>query len=221
MSDVENKEPEEQEDRPAEDSPVTEGDKESFADRARRVFKFGTPSEMDVEEAAVEQTEVEAPVSSELEDAREEAKQNFDKYLRAVAELENFKKRTAKERAELLRYAGEHLAVDVIGVLDDLERAAQQEATGSAEDILKGVKLIYDRFVGVLEKHSIKGVEAIGGAFDPGSQEALAIVPTADHAADTVMEQFRKAFFFKDKLIRTAQVVVAAPLIQQEVASEE
>jgi molecular chaperone GrpE len=150
---------------------------------------------------------------TELDAVRAEAKENYDKYLRAAAELENFKKRTVKERAELIRYAGEQLALDVLEIVDNLERAlAQQGAQTSSDELLQGVRLIYDHFLAVLEKHAVKAQDAIGKEFDPSQHEALATVPTAEHAPNTVIEQYRRAFFFKDKLLRPAQVVVAAAI---------
>ena len=144
---------------------------------------------------------------SELDDARLESRENFDKYLRAVAELENFKRRSAKERADLLRYAGEGLARDILDVVDDLERALSQPAAG--EEFSKGIKLIYDRFLNILDRHSIKPDSGLGTMFDPKKQEAIASLPTLDKPPGTVLEEFRKAYFFRDKVLRHGQVVVA------------
>ncbi|MCB0325218.1 MAG: nucleotide exchange factor GrpE [Bdellovibrionales bacterium] len=141
---------------------------------------------------------------------REEAQENYDKYLRAVAELENFKKRVAKERADLIRYAGENLARDLLDVVDDLERASAQAGSASAEDIAQGIELILKRLHELLGRHSIVGEDAIGQQFDPSKHEALATAPSTEHAPGTVMEQFRRPYFFKDKLLRPGQVVVAS-----------
>jgi molecular chaperone GrpE len=140
----------------------------------------------------------------------QESKENFDKYLRAVAELENFKKRNAKERADMLRYAGEFLARDLLNVIDDLERAISQEKLGSAEEILEGIRLIHGGFINVLKRHSVEPFESAGEKFDPNKHEALAIVPSEEHPPGVVMEQLKKAYLFKDKLLRPAQVVVSA-----------
>lgn len=143
-----------------------------------------------------------------------ENKENYDKYLRAIAELENFKKRATKERSELLKYAGEHIVTDMLEILDDLDRATQlnPEKMGTPQEVLEGIRMIRGRFAGVLKKHSVESRDATGEKFDPLCHEALSTVPTNDHDPGTVIEQFRKAYFFKDKLIRTAQVVVSAAL---------
>lgn len=145
-----------------------------------------------------------------------ESKENYDKYLRTVAELENFKKRSTKERSEMLRYAGEYLAGDLLNVLDDLERATSQENPGTIEEILEGIGLIKTGFTNVLKKHSVEAMDSVGKPFDPNTHEALTTVQTDEHPAGVVIEQFKKAYYFKDKLLRPAQVVVSAAKPQSE-----
>lgn len=145
-----------------------------------------------------------------IEELKQKASDNFDKYLRAVAELDNYQKRTIRERSDLIRYAGEGLARDIIEVLDNIERALSHKGTESAEEIFKGLELIHAQFVEVLNRHSVRGEEAKGQSFDPQKQQAMTIVPTSEVAAGTVIEEFKKAYFFKDKLLRPAQVVVAS-----------
>ena len=197
---------------------------ESFAERARRAFKLGKSEKegsTDGEEAQMSETSAdldteEMPQASSateeseaLQAVRAESKENYDKYLRCAADLDNFKKRTAKERSDLIRYAGEGLALDMLEVVDNLERAIAQEASqANADELLKGVRLIYERFVSLLDRHGIKSQESVGQEFNPALHEALATVPTNAQPPNTVIEQYRKAFYFKDKLLRPAQVVV-------------
>ena len=137
-----------------------------------------------------------------------EVQENYDKYLRALAELENHKKRTLKERSELIRYAGEHLARDLLDVVDNLERACQQQPNGVSDEFFKGVAMILSQLKGVLEKHSIRGESVVGQSFDPEKHQAMAVIPSSIHAPGTIIEEFCKSYFFKDKLLRPAQVVV-------------
>ena len=95
-----------------------------------------------------------------------------------MAELENLKKRHAKERSELIRYAGEALARDLLDVLDDLDRATAQSEDVATEELLKGVNLIRDSFQSVLGKHGIKGLDSIGTDFDP--EKARCVSKCAD-----------------------------------------
>ena len=141
-----------------------------------------------------------------------EVKENYDKYLRAVAELENFKKRSIRERSELLKYAGENLARDLLEVADNFQIAFSQNVgtAGASEEFAKGMRMIWDRFKAILEQHSIKGESYLGKMFDPNKQQALASVPTPGQAPGTILEEFKQTFFFKDKLLRPGQVVVAA-----------
>ncbi len=154
----------------------------------------------------------ELPTDDVLEELKAEAKENFDKYLRALADLENVKKRAARERADLLKYANENLARDVLEVVDNLERAVAQKTTGSSEEIMAGVKLVLDRFLSILEGYAVKGESSVGMQFDPNKHDALASVPTADAAPGTIIEELKKLYYYKDKVLRHGQVVVAATL---------
>jgi len=145
------------------------------------------------------------------------SKENYDKYLRAAAELDTFKRRAQKERSDLLKYGGESMARDLLEVLDNLERAisvASTAAAGSAgsggEEFIAGIKMIAEQYRQTFERHGIRGESGLGKPFDPAKQEALASVPTEDKPAGEVIEEFRKTYFFKDKLLRTGQVVVTA-----------
>ena len=200
--------------------PAEESSASALMSKARR-FAFGKPPEEAPEEAPTESVEMpqdETPVPPEisavdlaqqaLASAKEEAAQNYDKYVRAVADLENYKKRALRERADLIRYSGENLARDLVGILDDFERALQSKGA-TTEDLLQGVKIIRDHLDSVLDRHGIKGEDGLGASFDPTKFEAIASIPSADHAPGTVVEQLRKAYVFKDRLLRAGQVVVA------------
>ena len=142
-------------------------------------------------------------LTKELEEFR-------DKYLRSVAEFDNFKKRSQKERTDLIKYAGENIARDVLEVVDQLELAIKQEVPEADKEFQKGISLILESFSSTLSQHSIKAEDSLGAVFTPEKHEALATVPTDEHEVGTIIEQFRKAYYFKDKLLRPAQVVVAA-----------
>ena len=149
------------------------------------------------------------PEEGSLEYYKQKADENYDKYLRALAELENFKKRMIKERAELLKYSGENLARDILIVVDDLERALKNASGGVTENFIEGVKLITGNLVNMLKRHQIVGEESVGKPFDPQKHEAMAMVPTADYEPGIIMEEIKKLYLFKDKVLRIGQVVVA------------
>ncbi len=155
----------------------------------------------------------EISLDDRLADAERLAQEFQDKYLRSLAELENFRKRALRERADILRYAGEGLARDILEVADTLELALGRSSSGDLS-IADGVKLIADRLSKILESHAIYSKSCKGEMFNPEYLEALATVPTDVQPAGTVIEELRKAYFFKDKLLRAGQVVVAAEMAQ-------
>ncbi len=131
-----------------------------------------------------------------------------DKYLRALADADNIRKRAMRERADLLKYQGEQIVTDLLTVVDDFELALTH--SGAELDKFKqGIEMIHKRFIDVLGKWEVRGESAIGKAFDPNRHEALSKIPAADAPSGSVVNELKKAFFYKDKLIRPGQVVVA------------
>lgn len=167
--------------------------------------------EVDGVNSAAEKSQL-SPDSELADRLKREAEESYDKYVRSLAELENFKKRALKERAELLKYAGENILRDMLDIVDDLERALKVEIDGAGSELKKGVQMVVNRFQSVLEKHSVKRDNSVGQTFDPAKHEAMTMVPTKDHASGTVIEEFRPAYYFKDRMLRPAQVVVAKSL---------
>ena len=150
---------------------------------------------------------------AELDALRKDAVENYDKYLRAMADIDNLKKRFAKERSELLRYAGENIARDLLDVVDNLGRAASQDiAESGVAEFKKGVGLVLEEFVSILKRHGITTESSIGKEFDPNKHDALVSQPTSDADPGIILEELKQAYFFKDKLLRPAQVVVSAEL---------
>lgn len=131
-----------------------------------------------------------------------------DKYLRALADSENYKKRALKERSDLLKYQGEQLVLDLIRVVDDLDLATQYK-DADPEKVKEGLGLIYKSLRDVLSKWDIRSESAVGKDFDPVKHSAISKVPAQDAAPGTVVSELKKAFYYKDKLIRPAEVVVA------------
>lgn len=129
-------------------------------------------------------------------------------YLRALADFENYKKRVMKERADMLKYQGEKVIHDLLEVLDNLELALSQEQK-TVEDFKGGVSLIHKLFVDTLDKWGVKGSSCIGQPFDVNSQEAIGMVESAEHKPGTIIQELRKSYIYKDRLLRPAKVVIA------------
>jgi len=145
-----------------------------------------------------------------LEAARKEAEENRDRWIRSVAELENYKKRTLQERSKLLKYRNEELLRDLLPVLDNMERAlAHCEEMGRSDSLTEGVCLVVGMFREILERYGVKEIKAIGEAFDPHLHEAIARVPGGDKPANMVVEELEKGYMYQDRLLRPAKVVVS------------
>lgn len=140
-------------------------------------------------------------------------KEAQEKYLRALADFENFKKRSMKERSDLLKYQGERVFIDLLEVADNLDRALEAansyELTEDGQKLREGVELIQRMFLQVLKKWEVRGEGAVGEPFDPQKHEAISQMPSAEFAPGVVMNELEKTYFYKEKLIRPGKVVVA------------
>ena len=139
-----------------------------------------------------------------------EAKNHYDRFLRQVAELENFKKRSAREREEVSRFANEALIKDLLSVVDNLERAvAHASGGGNGRPIVEGVEMVLKGLLDVLAKHGVSQISAIGQPFDPSMHEAITQVESDDHQPNSVVEELHKGYTLRDRLLRPALVSVA------------
>jgi molecular chaperone GrpE len=146
-----------------------------------------------------------------LKEKEKEAADNYDKYVRAVAELENYKKRATKERLDALMYGQERLLKDMLPMVDSLDRALGQKCTAQNVDAFQeGLKLIRDQLLTRLEQHGVKGVNAKGEDFDPNLHEAMLQVETEEHEENKVVEEFEKGYLLHGRLLRPAKVSVSA-----------
>jgi molecular chaperone GrpE len=133
-----------------------------------------------------------------------------DKYLRLYAEFDNFKRRTTKERIELLQTASKDVLVALLPVLDDFERSLQSIQTASNLDAVKeGVSLVHNKLKNILTQKGLKEMEAISQPFDPEIHEAITNVPApTDDLKGKIIDQVEKGYYLNNKVIRYAKVVV-------------
>lgn len=128
-----------------------------------------------------------------------------DKYVRLAAEFDNFKRRNAKERIELMQTAGKDVIIDMLEVLDDWDRAQKAAATGNDE----GVQLVFTKLKNKLESRGLKEMKAIGEEFNPDIHEAITEIPvTDDKQRNKIIDEVVKGYYLNDKIIRYAKVVV-------------
>lgn len=132
-----------------------------------------------------------------------------EKNLRLLAEFDNFKKRSLKERSELLKYQGERVVVDLLEVIDNFERA-MTAGEADATQFKAGVELIYKTFLDLLNRWEVRMQSGIGRPFDPAFQSALSAIPVPDMEPGVVVNELKKAVYYKDKLIRVGEVIVVA-----------
>lgn len=164
-----------------------------------------------------------AQLEAELRTKAEEAAANFDRYLRAVADGDNLRKRMLREKAEALRLANEMLLRDLLPILDNLERAVEHsELGGNGASIVGGVQLTVRMFHDLLERHGIREVPASAGTvFDPAIHEAVVLDPNSEKPPNTVIRQEQKGYQLRDRLLRPARVAVSGPRKATEGTPEE
>lgn len=153
-------------------------------------------------------TEKEVEVSAE-DKLKDELAQSNDKYLRLVAEYDNFRKRSAKERLEVYGDATSKVIGDILPIYDNFERALQSES--SDENFKKGVEMIFNQFTEGLKKIGIEVIDPMGEEFDPNFAQAINQVEDENFGENTVCQVFQKGYKMGEKVIRYAMVVVANP----------
>ena len=154
------------------------------------------------------------PAVERIAELERETGELNDKYLRLAADYDNYKRRTLRERQETLRYGNENLVKELLGSVDNLERAVEhgrkEEVSEEVRQILEGVELTYRAFLQTLEKFGVQEVAALGEAFDPNVHEAVRQVPSDEHPSGTVTAVFQKGYLLVDRLLRPAMVAVSS-----------
>ena len=140
-----------------------------------------------------------------------------DKLLRKAAEFENYKRRTENDQINLLNYAAESFIQRLLPVVDDFERSLQHVDDAQEVDaIKKGLKLIYDKLMKVLDEQGIKKMESVGQPFNVDYHEALLQRPDDSVEPHTVLEEVEKGYIYKDKVIRHAKVIVSEEIREEQ-----
>jgi molecular chaperone GrpE len=193
MEDMEDMEKSSQEEEKGEEKPLEKGEK--------------------VEEGAGVDEEIKR-LREELEVKTLEAQENIDKFLRKCADLENYKKRIEKEKAEHTLFANEQLIGALLPIIDNLERAVehteeQDQNENALESLSHGIKLILNELHSTLKRFGLVAIKAEGERFDPSKHEAMSHEESHEVDSDTVISEFRKGYFLKDRLLRPALVVVS------------
>ena len=162
------------------------------------------------DEAETQDTEVLESVEAEVETLRAELAKEKENYLFLRAEFDNFRKRTLKEKTELLKSASSNVIEGLLPIVDDFERGIDaNKGVDDAEVIKQGMELIYNKLIKYLGRNGLKPIESTGKPFDPDMHEAIAMVPAADEEQKgQVIDTPTKGYTLNDKVLRHAKVVV-------------
>lgn len=196
-------------------------------EKMTEVFEEEVKAEETDEEAEAAETEnVESEATEETQEATDAAEENetaetaekeaepeedkdSEKYLRLMAEFQNFKRRTAKEKSDIHAYANEKIVTELLPVLDNFERALAADATSDPEAYAKGMSLIFEQMVAALTKAGLEEVEALGTDFDPTKHNAVMTQASEEHESGKVSSVLQKGYSLNKKVIRPAMVAVA------------
>ena len=146
---------------------------------------------------------------SEMEKLKEQVAELNDRYLRQLAEFDNFKRRNARERIELMQTAGREVITELLDVLDDSERAQKQMDTSEdVKQIKEGVQLVFIKLRNTLSAKGLKPMEVVGKDFNPDLHEAVTEIIAGDDMRGKIVAEVQKGYYLNDKIIRFAKVVV-------------
>ncbi len=167
----------------------------------------------EVSETENPEGEINSPKEDEVIKLTNEIEVQKDKYVRLFAEFDNFKRRNAKERIELMQTAGKDVIISMLEVLDDCDRAEKQMNSDSNKDnpkqIIEGVQLVFNKLRSTLQSKGLKAMESINTDFDVHKHEAIAEVPVESKSKKgKVIDEIEKGYYLNDKLIRFAKVIV-------------
>jgi len=144
-----------------------------------------------------------------LEKAEKKAADNYDKYVRTVAELDNYRKRAAREKADAIQYGNENLLRDILPLVDGMDRALEHACNSEDfEAFRKGLKLLQGQLLGCLQKHGVEMIDTAGKDFDPHVHEAMLQVESAEHEDSQVVGEFERGYLLNGRLLRPAKVSV-------------
>jgi molecular chaperone GrpE len=147
--------------------------------------------------------------NARIEEAERKAAENYDRYVRAVAELENVRKRAVREKSDAIRYGNETLLRDILPLVDNMDRALEHACkSDDFEAFRQGLRLLKEQLLGCLVKHGVEPIETAGKAFDPNVHEAMVQVDSVAHEESGVVDEFEKGYLLNGRLLRPAKVSV-------------
>jgi molecular chaperone GrpE len=173
------------------------------------------PEDEGITESIAAPMDPKAQLQADIDKAKAEVAEWQDRFLRKAAELENFRKRSEKEKADSVLLAKSSVLIEFLPVADACERALKmlgedRNGSDSLQQYQQGVELLYRQVLDALSRTGAEAMETEGKPFDPHQQEAVSRLETLDYEEGTVIKELRRGYFLKERLLRPAQVVVAA-----------
>ena len=190
--------------------------------------EFPEPDSQTAEEAA-RCVAAETPENAASRDAREKLEKNLeeelgqekDRYLRLYAEFDNYKKRVARDKEELIKYGNESLLYELLPVIDNLEMAMKHSSNDTSAGLAQGVGITLKEFLRVIDKFGLSPIDTSGRMFDPSLHHAMTQVERDDIDENMVVEEFRKGYMFREKVLRPSLVAVSKKTVRSDSVGEE
>ena len=148
------------------------------------------------------------PVADTVDRLRRERDENYERLIRITADFDNYRKRTDRERRELAEHAARDLLTDLLPLVDDFERALATDAQ-DGDAYRRGVEIIHRQLLDIMVKRGVAPIDALGADFDPALHQAVAHEPSAAHRDGEIMEELRRGYTLRDRLLRASMVKVA------------
>jgi len=163
-----------------------------------------------------------ADLEQQLAQALEEKQRLHEQYVRTLADMDNLRKRTTREKEEIAKFANEGLLRDILPVIDNLERALEHsDKAAESGGLLEGVRMTLTQFTQVLSRFGVAPIDAAGKPFDPAFHQAMGQLESADHPVNTVMVEMQKGYQLNERLLRPAFVLVAKSLTEKPSAADD
>jgi len=163
--------------------------------------------------SAVENAGVEPTIVEQLAATKKEARDNWDRFVRERADLENYRKRVNREKEELLNYGNKSLIEEILPVVDNMERALAHSTADGQASVVAGIRLTHGMLVTALKKFGVTPIGSVGTPFDSAFHQAMAQVPTDEYPPNTVVEEYQRGYLLNERLLRPAMVTVSTSVI--------
>jgi molecular chaperone GrpE len=203
---------------------LLKGKKEKGKQKAEEIEESEVEDRQENEEVenAVEEKNTFEMAEEKISELEGQVKELEDKYLRKVAEFENYKRRVENDQFNLITYGAESFIVKLLPVIDDFERSFQHiNSTENSEAIKEGVKLVYEKLTKLLDEQGVKKMESVGKPFNVDFHDALMQRKDESVEPHTVLEEIESGYIYRDKVIRHAKVIVSEDISEDSVKNDE